>query len=82
MLNLDVESALAGPKTTRPFGLDSMTNPVVVVELPPVTVDPVTQLSIINGLVAINLPTMEVSGCQTESDGQTVISVDYDQNDD
>ncbi|MGW2255417.1 putative ATP-grasp-modified RiPP [Kitasatospora sp. NPDC001660] len=81
-LNLRVDTDPAGPLTTRPFGLDAVTNPVTVVPMPPVTVDPVTQLSLIDGRTAIDLPTMEGSGCQTESDGQTVISVDYDQNDD
>ncbi|MEE1781639.1 putative ATP-grasp-modified RiPP [Streptomyces sp. SP17BM10] len=81
-LNMTVDGEPSGPLATRPFGLDAVTNPVTVADLPAVAVDPDTQLSLIDGRVAIDLPTMETSGCQTESDGQTVISVDYDQNDD
>ncbi|MFE2409029.1 putative ATP-grasp-modified RiPP [Kitasatospora sp. NPDC059408] len=81
-LNLQVDTEPPGPLATRPFGLDAVTNPVTVVPLPPVGLDPRTQLSLIDGRLALDTPTMESSGCQTESDGQTVISVDFDQNDD
>ncbi|MFB7129495.1 MULTISPECIES: putative ATP-grasp-modified RiPP [unclassified Kitasatospora] len=81
-LSMGIDTEPSGPLATRPFGLDAVTNPVTVMPLPPVTVDPHTQLSLIDGRVALDMPTMEGSGCQTESDGQTVISVDFDQNDD
>ncbi|MFD5435997.1 hypothetical protein ACFWJ4_28110 [Kitasatospora sp. NPDC127067] len=81
-LNIAVDAEPTGPLATRPFGLDAITNPVTVAPFPPACVDPDTQLSLIDGRTAIDLPTMDGSGCQTESDGQTVISVDYDQNDD
>ncbi|MFG2775319.1 putative ATP-grasp-modified RiPP [Streptomyces sp. NPDC048350] len=70
----------SGPLSTRPFGLDSLTNPVPVgAQRLAVTVDPVTQLSLIDG----QAPAMDANtSCNTESDGNTVISLDTDQNDD
>ncbi|MFI1205619.1 hypothetical protein ACH4VR_40395 [Streptomyces sp. NPDC020883] len=74
----------AGPASTRPFGLDSLTNPQVIDgRRPVVTVDPVTQLSLADGQVCIDgdIVTMG-SSCNTESDGKDVIAVDTDLNDD
>ncbi|GAB2713838.1 hypothetical protein [Kitasatospora kifunensis] len=83
-LSLTVDTERRGPAATRPFGLDALTTPIPVQPLTGVSVDPDTQLSTIDGRTVIDLPAAEMPGssCQTESDGQTVISVDSDQNDD
>ncbi|MFI2210601.1 putative ATP-grasp-modified RiPP [Streptomyces sp. NPDC020141] len=73
----------AGPAETRPFGLDSLTGPVPVHgRRPALSVDPATQLSLIDGLPAGAHPTMSKTSCNTESDGKDAIAVDTDQNDD
>ncbi|MEU3350276.1 hypothetical protein [Streptomyces sp. NPDC037389] len=81
MINLEP----AGPLTTRPFGLDALTN-VSPVGIPSqtFTVDPASQLSVIDGEICINTPAhMNNTICNTESDGQDAIGgVDEDQNDD
>ena len=84
MLNLDIANDPRGPLATRPFGLDALTTPVRVRPLTGTAIDADTQLSTFDGRTVIDLPTAEMPGssCNTESDGQTVISVDSDQNDD
>ncbi|MEU8761945.1 hypothetical protein [Streptomyces sp. NPDC048659] len=77
-----IATAPPGPAESRPFGLDSLSNPVVVGEQPVLTVDPITQLSLVGGKAALLDPVLAGSSCNTESDGSTVISVDTDQNDD
>ncbi|WP_137991288.1 putative ATP-grasp-modified RiPP [Streptomyces vilmorinianum] len=72
----------AGPADTRPFGLDSLTGLTKVGEQPRAAVDPVTQLSLVEGRPAILDPMLAGTSSNTESDGSTVISVDTDQNDD
>ncbi|WP_436785769.1 hypothetical protein [Yinghuangia sp. YIM S10712] len=85
-LRHDVSADAPGPKRTRPYGLDAMTHavPVDLSALPMVGLDPETQLSTVNGEVFLATDPAIVAGssCNTESDGQTVISVDTDQNDD
>ncbi|MER7000154.1 hypothetical protein [Streptomyces sp. NPDC000410] len=75
-----IDTAPAGPAVTRPFGLDSLTGAVKVdSRRPVVTVDPVTQLSLIDG----HAPAMDAgTSCNTESDGKDAIAIDTDQNDD
>ncbi|MEW2412622.1 hypothetical protein AB0953_02660 [Streptomyces sp. NPDC046866] len=75
----------AGPAATRPFGLDALTNPVPAAAgpRPVLTVDPVSQLSVMDGRVVLDSPTMnQGTACNTESDGKDAIAVDYDTNDD
>ncbi|MER5490205.1 putative ATP-grasp-modified RiPP [Streptomyces sp. NPDC002490] len=82
-LSHEIATEPAGPVETRPFGLDSLTDPVPVHGHRPVlTVDPVTQLSLVDGLPANAHPTMSKTSCNTESDGKDAIAVDTDQNDD
>ncbi|MFJ6566007.1 hypothetical protein ACIQNU_01175 [Streptomyces sp. NPDC091292] len=78
-----VRTEPAGPAGTRPFGLDSLTSPLLVAEHRAVlSVDPVTQLSLVDGLPAGAHPAMSTTSCNTDSDGQDAIAVDFDQNDD
>ncbi|MFF5285167.1 hypothetical protein [Streptomyces sp. NPDC013171] len=77
-----ISTAPAGPDSTRPFGLDSLTGLTQVGEQPHATVDPVSQLSLVDGKPAILDPMLANTSSNTESDGSTVISVDTDQNDD
>lgn len=83
--NRAVNPEPAGPAATRPFGLDALTN-VAPVSAPShtFTVDPVSQLSVIDGEVCINSPAqMANTICNTESDGSDAIGgVDEDENDD
>lgn len=85
-LRHDVSEQARGPVRTRPYGLDAMTHPVPVdlSSLPVVALDPESQLSTVNGEIFLATvdPAVAGSSCNTESDGQTVISVDTDQNDD
>ena len=77
-----ISAAPAGPGHSRPFGLDSLTGLTEVGEQPAFTVDPMTQLSLVNGKTALLDPVLAGTSSNTESDGSTVISVDTDQNDD
>ncbi|MGO4630479.1 hypothetical protein AB4225_05980 [Streptomyces sp. 2RAF24] len=77
-----ISSAPAGPESARPFGLDSLTGLTEIGEQPTFTVDPMTQLSLVNGKTALLDPVLAGTSSNTESDGSTVISVDTDQNDD
>ncbi|ARI53324.1 hypothetical protein A6E92_14865 [Streptomyces sp. S8] len=70
----------AGPTATRPFGLDALTAPVAVRRQPSVSVDPDSQLSLVEGMVALDIEGMAGTSCNTESDGRDAI--DTDQNDD
>ncbi|WP_206507767.1 putative ATP-grasp-modified RiPP [Streptomyces chrestomyceticus] len=83
--NRAINSEPAGPLTTRPFGLDALTN-VAPAGAPAhtFTVDPASQLSVTDGEICINAPAqMNNTICNTESDGQDAIGgVDEDQNDD
>lgn len=82
-LSHTIHSDPAGPPATRPFGLDALTNPVAVSGLRPViTVDPATQLSVVDGQVAVENPAMANTSCTTESDGADAIALDTDTNDD
>ncbi|MFG3409402.1 hypothetical protein [Streptomyces sp. NPDC048142] len=72
----------AGPLATRPFGLDALTTPVPVGRQPAVSVDPDSQLSLVEGAIAINIEAMAGTSCNTESDGRDAIAIDTDQNDD
>ncbi|MEZ0094515.1 putative ATP-grasp-modified RiPP [Streptacidiphilus sp. EB129] len=83
-LNLEVSQEPSGPEATRPFGLTVLTPLVRVGPRPTVTVDPDTQLSVLDGLTVIDdLPTaMANSSCNTESDGKDAIAIDSDANDD
>ncbi|GAA0483003.1 hypothetical protein ACFQ2B_32205 [Streptomyces stramineus] len=75
----------AGLVETRPFGLDALTNlSPVGISSHTFTVDPASQLSVIDGEICINAPAhMNNTICNTESDGQDAIGgVDEDQNDD
>ncbi|WP_154402609.1 hypothetical protein [Nocardioides speluncae] len=73
----------AGPKITRPFGLDALTNPVTIDNRRPlITVDPATQLSVVDGQLVVENPTMANTSCTTESDGADAIALDTDTNDD
>ncbi|MFH8559102.1 putative ATP-grasp-modified RiPP [Streptomyces celluloflavus] len=75
----------AGPLATRPFGLDALAN-VAPVAIPSqtFTVDPASQLSVIDGEVCLDTPAhMKNTICNTESDGRDSIGgVDEDQDDD
>ncbi|WP_406296520.1 hypothetical protein OG948_13475 [Embleya sp. NBC_00888] len=75
-----------GPLASQPFGLDFVTRPVTIADQPlTITVDPQSRLSLADDLVVIDTPILTPimgSCCNTESDGQTVISVDTDENDD
>ncbi|WP_411081761.1 hypothetical protein [Streptomyces sp. cmx-18-6] len=71
-----------GPLATRPFGLDALTAPVTVGRRPVVSVDPVSQLSLVEGVTAIHIEAMAGTSCNTESDGKDAIAIDTDQNDD
>ncbi|MFE6663880.1 putative ATP-grasp-modified RiPP [Streptomyces sp. NPDC057697] len=82
-LSHEIAAEPVGPAETRPFGLDSLTDPMPVHGHRPVlTVDPVTQLSLVDGFPAGAHPTMSKTSCNTESDGKDAIAVDTDQNDD
>jgi putative ATP-grasp target RiPP len=83
-LSLNVSNELSGPPETRPFGLTALTPLVQVGSRPNVTVDPDTQLSVLDGLTVIDDITtaMANSSCNTESDGKDAIAVDSDSNDD
>jgi putative ATP-grasp target RiPP len=73
----------SGPIGTRPFGLDSLTGLVPVSgRQPALTVDPVTQLSVVDGEVCIDTANMAGTSCNTESDGRDAIAIDTDANDD
>ncbi|NML53351.1 hypothetical protein HHL19_06415 [Streptomyces sp. R302] len=79
----DISTAPTGPVATRPFGLDSLTGLASVSGRRPLLgVDPITQLSLVDGRPAIDTPGMNGTACNTESDGRDAIAVDYDQNDD
>ena len=81
MLSLGVGAEPAGPLSTRPFGRDSLIGMVPCNPgLPEVDVDPVTQLSRLNGEVLSDRA--DGTNCNTESDGQDQIAVDIDFNDD
>ncbi|MFE6103167.1 hypothetical protein ACFVQ4_24865 [Streptomyces laurentii] len=77
-----ISTAPAGPIAARPFGLDSLTGLTQIGQPPAVSVDPVSQLSLVDGRMAILDPILAGTSSNTESDGSTVISVDTDQNDD
>ncbi|MFJ4772594.1 hypothetical protein ACIP88_26400 [Streptomyces uncialis] len=82
-LSHEIAAEPTGTAESRPFGLDSLTNPVPVHGHRPVlTVDPVSQLSLVDGFPASAHPTMSKTSCNTESDGKDAIAVDTDQNDD
>ncbi|MFJ1590145.1 putative ATP-grasp-modified RiPP [Kitasatospora albolonga] len=72
----------SGPLATRPFGLDALTTPVTVGRQPSVSVDPESQLSLIEGTIALGIEGMAGTSCNTESDGRDAIAIDTDQNDD
>ncbi len=72
----------AGPTATRPFGLDALATPVAVGRQPSVSVDPDSQLSLVEGMVALGIEGMAGTSCNTESDGRDAIAIDTDQNDD
>ncbi|MFJ5739512.1 hypothetical protein [Streptomyces microflavus] len=72
----------AGPLATRPFGLDALTTPVVVGHQPAVSVDPASQLSLVEGAIALGSEAVAGTSCNTESDGKDAIAIDTDQNDD
>ncbi|MFD4571352.1 hypothetical protein ACFWNK_21595 [Streptomyces sp. NPDC058417] len=82
-LSHEIAGEPPGPAGTRPFGLDSLTDATPVHgRRPLLTVDPATQLSLVDGLPADVHPTMSKSSCNTDSDGKDAIAVDTDQNDD
>nr|WSZ96227.1 hypothetical protein OH820_11685 [Streptomyces sp. NBC_00857] len=72
----------AGPLATRPFGLDALTTLVTPGRRPAVAVDPVSQLSLADGQVALDVEGMAGTACNTPSDGKDAIAVDHDENDD
>ncbi|MDT0493372.1 hypothetical protein ACPEIF_07450 [Streptomyces sp. NPDC012600] len=71
-----------GPLATRPFGLDALTTPVTVGRQPAVSVHPDSQLSLVEGAIALGIEGMAGTSCNTESDGRDAIAIDTDQNDD
>lgn len=79
-----IQTEPAGPLATRPFGLDALTAPVAVDgHRPVIAVDPISQLSLINGEVCIDATNMAPgTSCNTESDGKDAIAIDTDVNDD
>ncbi len=77
-----ISSQTAGPLATRPFGLDALTTPVTVGRHPAVSVSPDTQLSLVDGEIALDIEAMAGTSCNTESDGKDAIAIDTDQNDD
>lgn len=82
-LSHTISTAPSGPANTRPFGLDSLTGLVPVTgRKPALTVDPVTQLSLVDGEVCIETANMAGTSCNTESDGKDAIAIDTDANDD
>lgn len=82
-LSHEIQVDPAGPTATRPFGLDALTNMVTVQgHSPAFTVDPATQLSLVDGQAAIENPAMANTSCTTESDGADAIALDTDSNDD
>lgn len=82
-LSHSIHTDPAGPPATRPFGLDALTNLVTVdARRPIITVDPASQLSVVDGQVAVEIPTMANTSCTTESDGADAIALDTDSNDD
>lgn len=82
-LSHSIQTEPAGPHSTRPFGLDSLTAPVAVDgRRPVVAVDPVSQLSLVDGEVCIDTANMAGTSCNTESDGKDAIAIDTDANDD
>ncbi|MEU9007755.1 hypothetical protein [Streptomyces sp. NPDC048551] len=83
-LSHQINTEQAGPAASRPFGLDALTNPVpVAAHRPLIEVDPESQLSLVDGLVCIDAPSMDAgTACNTESDGRDAIAIDTDTNDD
>lgn len=74
----------AGPRSSRPFGLDSLSGSTVIDGRRPfLAIDPQTQLSLLDGQIVIENSAMDAgSSCNTESDGRDAIAIDTDQNDD
>ncbi|MFG2668359.1 hypothetical protein ACGFY6_29500 [Streptomyces sp. NPDC048387] len=83
-LSHQIRTEPAGPQWSRPFGLDALTHPVPVSNhRPHLTVDADSQLSLVDGLVCIDTPSMDAgTSCNTESDGKDAIAIDTDANDD